>query len=114
MQVSWDRIERIYLAGGFAKRINVPNAVTIGMLPDVPLEKYRVLGNASLAGAYLGAVDAESWATFDRIVTCPTVIELNKDPDFEDEFTFALFLPNLKTERFPRVMAQLDKRSRQS
>ena len=114
MQVSWDQIERIYLAGGFAKRINVPNAVTIGMLPDVPLEKYHVLGNASLAGAYLGAVDAESWATFDRIVTCPTVIELNKDPDFEDEFTFALFLPNLQTERFPRVMAQLDKRPRQS
>ena len=104
---SLDDVARVYLAGGFANHINLANAMTIGMLPDLPEERYRVIGNASLAGAYLATLDGGVWHEFDQIVTQPTVIELNKDPDFEDEFTFALFLPNLELDRFPRIAADL-------
>ncbi|HUW81746.1 MAG TPA: ASKHA domain-containing protein [Phycisphaerae bacterium] len=104
---SYQDVQRIYLAGAFAKHIDLANAIAIGMLPDLPLDRYRIVGNASLAGAYLGAVDAAAWAGFDRIVRKPEIVELNKDPEFEDEFACALFLPNLLTERFPTVMEQL-------
>jgi len=103
-----DDLRCVYLAGGFARHINLANAIAIGLLPDIPVDRYRLLGNASLGGAFLGLVDASTWAAMDRITTVPKVIELNQDPDFEDEFAFAMFLPNRKIERFPRVAAAMD------
>ena len=45
-----DNIERVYIAGGFGNYLNVDRAVIIGMLPDIPKEKFRFLGNTSVAG----------------------------------------------------------------
>jgi len=103
--VRLEQIERIWLAGGFARHIHVANAITIGMLPALPVERYRVVGNASLAGAFLALVDRGAWEEFHRIAARPRVIELNKDPDFEDEYAFAMFLPNMLEERFKAASA---------
>jgi uncharacterized 2Fe-2S/4Fe-4S cluster protein (DUF4445 family) len=51
--ITLDDIERVYVAGGFGSYLNVEKAVIIGMLPDIPREKYVFLGNTSVAGAYL-------------------------------------------------------------
>ena len=99
-----EAIDRIWLAGGFARHIDVRNAITIGMLPDLPLERFDAVGNTSLAGAFAGLVDRSAWAEFERIAGLPRIVELNKDPQFEDEYMNALFLPNLMAERFPSVM----------
>ena len=100
-----DAIDRIWLAGGFARHINIRNAITIGMLPDLPEDRFDAVGNTSLAGAFAGLVDRQSACQFDRIAGLPEIIELNKDPEFEDEYMYALFLPNLMEERFPSVTA---------
>jgi uncharacterized 2Fe-2S/4Fe-4S cluster protein (DUF4445 family) len=98
-----EAIDRIWLAGGFARHIDVRNAITIGMLPDLPLERFDAVGNASLAGAFAALVDRSTWGEFERIAGLPRVVELNKDPQFEDEYTYAMFLPNLMADRFPSV-----------
>lgn len=41
-------IEEVYVAGGIGSGINMKNAVTIGMFPDIPLEKFHYIGNSSL------------------------------------------------------------------
>ena len=46
-----DMIDHVYVAGGIGSGINMKNAVNIGMLPDVELEKFSYIGNSSLAGA---------------------------------------------------------------
>ncbi|MEI3240085.1 MAG: ASKHA domain-containing protein [Lachnospiraceae bacterium] len=38
-------IDDVYVAGGIGSGINMKNAVTIGMLPDIPMEKYHYIGN---------------------------------------------------------------------
>jgi uncharacterized 2Fe-2S/4Fe-4S cluster protein (DUF4445 family) len=96
-------IDRIWLAGGFARHIDIRNAITIGMLPDLPLDRFDAVGNTSLAGAFAALVDRDTTCRFDRIAALPHTIELNKDPEFEDEYMYALFLPNLMEERFPNV-----------
>jgi uncharacterized 2Fe-2S/4Fe-4S cluster protein (DUF4445 family) len=101
--VQVDQIERIWLAGGFARHINIRNAITIGMLPDLPEDRFDAVGNTSLAGAFAALIDGNSFAEFDRIAELPRIVELNKDPQFEDEYMYALFLPNLMQERFPSV-----------
>ena len=44
-------IDDVYVAGGIGSGINMKNAVTIGMLPDIPMEKYHYIGNSSLSAA---------------------------------------------------------------
>ena len=98
-----DDLRKVYLAGGFARHINLANAVTIGLLPDIPLERYHFIGNGSLGGAFLSLVDSKLRAQADQLVTAPKVIQLNLDPDFMDQYTFAMFLPHMDEDLFPRV-----------
>jgi len=100
-------LERIYLAGGFAKYIDIEKAIMVGLLPEIDLSKYRVVGNGSLAGAFMGLIDRSCWQRFREILDMPRVIELNLDPEFQDEFTSALFLPNLETNLFPNTIKKL-------
>ena len=96
-------IPRFVLAGGFARHINLANAITLGLLPDLPLERFEVLGNGSLAGAYLALTDATALSAMEQLSHQPEVVELNLIPDFEDNFIDALLIPNLNADEFPSV-----------
>ena len=96
-------IPRVVLAGGFAHHINIANAITLGLLPDLPLERFEVLGNGSLAGAYLALTDADALPAMEQLSRQPQVVELNLTADFEDNFIDAMLIPNLNTEEFPSV-----------
>lgn len=47
------QIDRVYLAGAFGNNINIKNAIKIGLLPALPIEKYKFIGNGSLEGGAL-------------------------------------------------------------
>ena len=100
-------LHRIDLAGGFARHINLQNAITMGLLPEIPLARYSIIGNGSLAGAYLTLVDARSWMAYEEIVPQLRVIELNQISTFESHYIDALGLPNLDVEAFPDVLQLL-------
>ncbi len=97
-------IDHIILAGGFAKHIDIKNAITIGLLPDVPIEKYEVIGNGSLAGAALALLDQSTKQAYLDIIHKPKVITLNKTAHFTSYFQEALAIPNLEEEDFPSVI----------
>lgn len=107
MGKSFSDLESVYLAGGFARYINIENAITIGLLPEIDVKRYCVIGNGSLAGAYIALIDRGIWAAYRRTIDVPEVVELNLDPDFQDEYTFAMFLPNMQEELFAKTMASL-------
>jgi len=88
-----EEVGRIYLAGGFAKHIDLDNAVAMGLLPDVDRDKYVFIGNGSLGGAFLALVDGKVRDQLPHLAAAPTVIELNLDPDFMDAYTMAMLLP---------------------
>ena len=92
---------QLFLAGGFARYINIENAVAIGMLPECLLEKIVILGNSSLGGAYLALTDSKARESFDSIIGKPETVPLNLMPDFETNFIDALMLPNFNSEEFP-------------
>lgn len=99
-------IPRFVLAGGFARHIDLANGITLGLLPDLPLERFEVLGNGSLAGAYLALTDAAALPAMEQLSLLPQVVELNRTPDFEDNFIDALLIPNLNTDEFPSVRSE--------
>ena len=92
-----------YVAGTFGSFINPVSAVSIGMLPDLPLESYRSLGNSSLQGAARVLTDSSSLDEIDRIRDRITYLELNVNQEFMNRFSAAKFLPHTDRSLFPSV-----------
>ena len=86
-------IKRLHLAGGFGMHINVANAIACGLLPGFAPEQVQVVGNTSLAGAYLALLDSGVLDELTRISKRLEVVELNLDVGFEDRFIEQLSLP---------------------
>jgi len=95
---------RVLIGGAFGKYINVEKAVEIGLLPDMPWEHFRFLGNTSVKGAYLALLDMRSRSRIAEIARRMTYIELSADNAFYEAFTSALFLPHTDMTKFPTVM----------
>ncbi len=107
--VPLETVEQVLIGGAFGKYINVEKAVEIGLLPDLPWDRFQFLGNTSVRGAYLALLDrmARNWIA--NIAARMTYIELSADNQFYDAFTSALFLPHTDLSRFPTVQAALAK-----
>jgi uncharacterized 2Fe-2S/4Fe-4S cluster protein (DUF4445 family) len=104
--VSMDDITRIYIAGGFGNFINTESAIAIGMLPDVPRERFVYLGNASLAGAKQALLSSSVRERIAEVFKRTTYIDLSSDPTFSDEYMSALFMPHTDASQFPTYMEQ--------
>jgi uncharacterized 2Fe-2S/4Fe-4S cluster protein (DUF4445 family) len=98
-----DAIEKVYIAGGFGNYINVERAVILGMLPDIPKERFIFMGNASITGAYLCLLSEELRKDAEDIASKMTYIELSVYRSFMDEYMSALFLPHTDMSQFPTV-----------
>jgi uncharacterized 2Fe-2S/4Fe-4S cluster protein (DUF4445 family) len=107
-----DAVERIYIAGGFGNYLNVERAVILGMLPDLPMEKFTFLGNTSVAGAYLTLLSEDLRAEAEDISRKMTYMELSVSRGFMDEYMSALFLPHTDMGRFPSVQRLLSESGR--
>jgi uncharacterized 2Fe-2S/4Fe-4S cluster protein (DUF4445 family) len=102
-----EAVERVLIGGGFGQYINVEKAVQIGLLPDMPWEKFKFLGNTSLKGAYLALLDHRNREEISQIASKMTYIELSADNRFFDAFTSAMFLPHTDMTLFPSVEINL-------
>ena len=100
-------IDRLVLAGGFAAHLRIPNAIQIGLLPELPLETYDVVGNGSLAGAYAALGSSNVWKNLQEISEKPDTCHLAETDEFNHRFVDALALPNLDPDEFPKTMEQL-------
>jgi len=100
LQLEIELIDKILIAGGFGNYLNIPDAVRLGLLPDLPLEKYEFVGNTSLKGAELALI---SWKQAENIGKMMTYLELSVGNLFMDEFMQALFLPHTDLRLFPSV-----------
>ncbi|MDD5326689.1 MAG: ASKHA domain-containing protein [Phycisphaerae bacterium] len=96
-------LDAIYLAGGFGNFLNVKQAVTIGMLPDVPIEKIQFVGNTSIAGAKTVLLSRKALDTAEKIAESMTYFDLMSHPGYMDEFIKAGFLPHTDLSLFPSV-----------
>jgi uncharacterized 2Fe-2S/4Fe-4S cluster protein (DUF4445 family) len=87
------RVKKVYMAGGFGLHIRIPNAIACGLLPGFAPAQVVVVGNTSLAGAYLTLLDCGALDEVARISKRLDVVELNLDPEFETRYIDNLVLP---------------------
>lgn len=96
-------VEQVLIGGAFGKYINVEKAVQVGLLPDLPWDRFRFLGNTALRGSVLALLSRQARQTVDDLARRMTYVELSADNTFYDAFTAALFLPHTEIRRFPSV-----------
>ena len=96
-----DCIDKVMVAGGIGSGINMKNAINIGMLPDVELEKYQYIGNSSLTGAYAMTMSDEAMDKCHEVGANMTYLELSTYPGYMDSFVAACFLPHTDASLFP-------------
>jgi len=112
LRINASDIEQVFLAGAFGNYVDPESALTIGMYPDLPIDQIRFVGNSAGSGARMALLSKEIRREADDIARNIGYVELAADPDFQREFTDALYLPHRNSARFPRVAKSLAKRRR--
>jgi uncharacterized 2Fe-2S/4Fe-4S cluster protein (DUF4445 family) len=107
MEVTFDDISTLYIAGGFGRFLNLDDARNIGLIPDLPSEKFRYIGNASLIGSYMILVSQTYREKQISLTNRMTYIDLSITPGYMDQYTAALFMPHTDQNLFPNVNALL-------
>jgi len=101
--MSLSELSTFYVAGTFGTFINPKSAISIGMIPDLPIDTYKPLGNSSLGGATLALTSPGHMEEIDRIRDRITYLELNVNQEFMNRFSAAKFLPHTNASLFPSV-----------
>lgn len=105
--LTFEDLDKFYVAGTFGSFINPVSAISIGMLPDIPITTFEVLGNSSLGGAVILLKEPEA---FDRLLDIRrsiTYIELNVNQEFMNMFSGAKFYPHTDRSRFPSLVGRI-------
>ena len=84
--VGLERIDRLYLAGGFARHLDVDAACRIGLIPDLPRDRIVKVGNAALAGASIALLSRRRRAELESRVRRVELVRLEAHPRFFDFF----------------------------
>lgn len=86
-------IKTVYLAGGFGMHMDTASAVGCGLLPKIKVEQVKLIGNSSLAGAYMALLDKTMLTEMQHLINRVEIVELNLDPRFEDHYLDQFLLP---------------------
>jgi uncharacterized 2Fe-2S/4Fe-4S cluster protein (DUF4445 family) len=98
--MSFNNVEKFYVAGGFGRFLDLEDARTIGLLPRLPNENFAFLGNTSVLGAYLTLVSEEKREKMHELAGRITYMDLSSEHNYMDRYTGALFLPHTDRKLF--------------
>ncbi len=107
MDLDFEQVETIYVGGGFGNYMDIGKSIRLGLLPDLPEERFEFIGNCSLAGARMALMSYDALLKTREIADRMTNLELSKDPSYMDEYMGSLFLPHTDIRLFPTVRESL-------
>lgn len=93
-----DDISEVLLAGAFGNYIQPKHAMRIGLIPQLPLEKVKFVGNAAGRGAKYALVSKAYAAKAEDIKAGAKFIEFAGRLDFQELFIESMFFPFLRAE----------------
>lgn len=91
-QLAEAEIEQVIIAGAFGTFVDVASAVEIGLLPPLPLDRFKQVGNAAGTGARLALISTAQRAAAADIAARDHYIELAGIPGFNRKFAHAIYL----------------------
>ena len=101
--VALEDIEHLYLSGAFPAHSDLESAITIGIFPDLPREKYQLVKNSSLEGARRLLLDQSRLQEAKELAERIYCVQFASVPDFLIRMQAAKFIPHTDMGRFPSV-----------
>jgi uncharacterized 2Fe-2S/4Fe-4S cluster protein (DUF4445 family) len=93
LQVPDADLAELLLAGGFGNYLSARSAVRIGLIPALPLDRIRYVGNAAALGAQLALLSEPERARAERLARSIEHVSLAAHPDFQDVFVESMSFP---------------------
>lgn len=89
---------RVSIAGAFGKYLDLKNAITIGLLPDIPEDRFILQGNTALKGSEKFLMSYDAQKNVNKIKSAINYINLSQFENFESLFFDNLFLKKMDGE----------------
>jgi uncharacterized 2Fe-2S/4Fe-4S cluster protein (DUF4445 family) len=105
--ITSDELSHCWLSGAFPAHSDLDSAITIGIFPDLPREKYSVLRNSSLDGARKLLLDRSLLDEIRTILDNMYCVQFASIPDFLVRMQAAKFIPHTDINRFPSVSRKM-------
>lgn len=96
-------IDEVLLAGAFGNYVSIGSTRNIGVIPEIPLDRIKSIGNAAGAGARIALLDKACRKKAEELSKSVRYLELAAHPEFEERFYEAMFIPHLESSLFPEV-----------
>ncbi|MGN1179798.1 MAG: ASKHA domain-containing protein [Suilimivivens sp.] len=81
-----EELSHLYLAGAFGSYIKIENAVSIGLLPDIPRERISHTGNCAGTGAVMALLSEETIKNMEQYAKKIRHVELADEERFQELF----------------------------
>ena len=107
VRVKASDLKRVYVAGSFGNYVNPASAKLLGLIPEVPTDIIRFVGNTAIAGAKMCLSSTEAKVQAKRIGEEVRYVELGADPGFSKEFAASMYLPHQDRSLYPETCALL-------
>ena len=101
--VTTEDVAHLYLSGAFPAHSDLESAITIGIFPDLPREKYALVKNSSLDGARTMLLDHSRLKEAKDLAENICCVQFASVPDFLIRMQAAKFIPHTDLKRFPSV-----------
>ena len=107
--VTEKQVDKCYLSGAFPAHSDLEAAITIGIFPDLPREKYHMIANTSLEGARILLTNRDRLEEMRELLENMYCVQFASVPDFLIRMQAAKFIPHTDMDRFPTIAERLNK-----
>ncbi len=90
-----NQIQQVFLAGAFGNYIQKQNALRLGLLPNIPLEKIHFVGNAAGSGALMMLINTPIRQKARQLAKRIEYIEIAHQSEFQEVFADCLLFPEM-------------------
>jgi uncharacterized 2Fe-2S/4Fe-4S cluster protein (DUF4445 family) len=90
-------LDEVMLAGSFGTYIHPESARVVGLVPPVPVERIRAVGNAASEGAKMALMSFREREVAFELPAFVEYLELSGAADFNDRFIANLAFPALES-----------------
>lgn len=102
-------IAHCYLSGAFCSHSDLESAITIGIFPDLPRDKYTCIANSSLDGARILLLDCSRLEDIHYFTEAMYCVQFASIPDFLIRMQAAKFIPHTDMNRYPTIKEKCDR-----
>jgi len=79
-----DDVDELYIAGGFGNYLDKENAIRLGLIPQLPLERIKFIGNAAFIGAKMALISRDIRNRADKVARNTHHLQIADTPDFQN------------------------------